>query len=172
MSNAILTIERFAQKIKIGFGEDACWMWDSATDKDGYGIFGIDGKDLKAHRYSYSACVGVIPDGLCICHQCDNPTCVNPKHLFLGTNKQNTQDRHNKNRDAKGITSGAYTHPEARRIGEDNGNAKLSTDIVVAIRSEYKPHSKDCDQKQLAKKYNISKEQVYRIIHKQNWRHV
>ena len=72
----------------------SCWVWTARCDKDGYGQF--DGK--QAHRTIYSWEIGEIPVGLLVCHSCDNPPCVNPSHLWLGTAKDNAQDRENKGR--------------------------------------------------------------------------
>jgi hypothetical protein len=85
----------FQDKIKIT--ESGCWEWTKGKVSYGYGVAWYKGQGCRAHRLSYQLYFGEIPDGLCICHKCDNPTCINPEHLFLGTNKDNIRDR-----DAKG----------------------------------------------------------------------
>lgn len=82
--------DRFWERVQ---KTDDCWLWTGSTDKDGYGWFWVDGKTATAHRFSYALHNdGAIPDGLYVCHSCDNPPCVNPDHLWLGTNQDNMDD--------------------------------------------------------------------------------
>jgi len=92
-------VERFWSKVKTS-GNDTCWTWTSGTTQAGYGKFGESrkGRTILSHRYSYKIKYGKIPDGLFVCHHCDNPPCVNPKHLFLGTQSDNQIDSSNKKR--------------------------------------------------------------------------
>jgi len=90
---------QFLEKVEI---KEGCWDWNGSTDKNGYAqLNGHNGKrfvPVKAHRLSYQIHKGEIPEGLCVCHTCDNPKCTNPEHLWLGTPKENTQDMLRKNR--------------------------------------------------------------------------
>ena len=103
----------FESKFSVGF-DNQCWEWLAAKTPKGYGIF-WDGIKLNiAHRYAYKQYKGEIPNGIHVCHSCDNPSCVNPEHLWLGTNLQNRIDSKNKNRIPKGnqhwnYNSGVYT---------------------------------------------------------------
>jgi HNH endonuclease len=100
----------FSKSFKITL--DGCWNWLLAC-RGNYGLVKRKGKMLKAHRYSYELFVGPIKDGLLVLHKCDNPKCVNPKHLFLGTNADNMKDRDNKKRHSHGVR-----HPKARLTEE------------------------------------------------------
>ena len=99
-----------------------CWLWTGGKNKKGYGQFKYKMKSYIAHRLSYELHVGTLTPGMLVCHSCDTPPCVNPSHLFLGTNQDNTDDKFKKgrNRHANGM---------------DNGNRKLTDDNVVEIKS-------------------------------------
>jgi len=86
----------FYQNIKII--DNGCWLWTGDIDKDGYGVIYAFSYRTKAHRFSYELFNNIIKNNLCVCHSCDTPGCVNPKHLWLGTSPENTQDSINKGR--------------------------------------------------------------------------
>ena len=98
--------------------ENKCWIWKKYKDRDGYGnISDENDYPRQAHRISYGLFVEKIPDGKIVAHYCDEPSCVNPNHLFLATNLENNKDRQLKNRSANGLKNGMYTKPETRSFG-------------------------------------------------------
>lgn len=117
-----------------------CWPW-RGTIVRGYGVFKLDhSKQVRAHRFSWLIHRGPIEKGLFVCHRCDNRRCVNPGHLFLGTNEENTSDRHRKGR--------TYV--------------KFSDEIVAAVRSD---HARGDMQRAIAERYGMSSGNVNMIVH-------
>lgn len=161
--------ERFDEKVRIA--TTGCWEWIAYRNPCGYGQFGVNGKLMLAHRFSWSHHKGEIPNKMCVLHRCDNPACVNPDHLFLGTMNDNMQDMIAKGRDRKatGDKSASRLHPETRCRGENKPAAKLkSVDIPVIRRmiSEGMPH------RAIASIFKVSKPQISYIKNGQTWSHI
>ena len=157
------SIERFWSKVDKK-SEDECWEWLASLTTNGYGDIRIKNKNYRAHRVSWVLHNGQIPEhdswhGYCVCHTCDNPSCVNPSHLFLGTNKDNVNDRINKKR--KGA-------PGAR--GENSGCHKLTEKEVIEIRAKYIPF--EYSLYKLAKEYGVGVSTIHNVVTHVTWRHV
>jgi len=101
MSKHMSYEQRFLQKVN---KTDSCWIWTGATNSRGYGSFRFNGKSVLSHRFSYQHFNGNIPEGMLICHRCDVPVCVNPEHLWVGSQLDNSNDKYAKNRQV--ISSG------------------------------------------------------------------
>jgi len=141
---------------------DGCWLWTGATTNGGYGVLqagGRAGKIVRAHRLSWRLHCGPVADDIDVCHHCDNPPCVRPDHLFLGTAKTNVADMVSKGRARGG--SGR---------GEQHHRAKLTAEQVRAMRADYARGGTSLNQ--LAAHYGVSKKSVLNIIHRRVWAHV
>lgn len=125
---------------------DSCWLWTGKLHRTGYGLISdmINGKrkDIRAHRVSYKIHHGSLPDDMFVCHTCDTRNCVNPAHLFLGTNQENVNDMVQKKRQAH---------------GSKNGHSKLSPEQVSEIMTSTET------QTELAKRYGVCQSQISRI---------
>lgn len=103
-----------------GSPQSECWEWKRTCDRDGYGRINFNGREGRTHRAAWLLVKGEIPAGLQVLHRCDNPPCVNPSHLFLGTSLDNNRDCKAKGRTAKGTRNGTHTCPESRPRGDRN----------------------------------------------------
>ncbi len=136
-------------------GFDECWEWKGRSGHYGYGAFDWGGRPHIASRLAYELTTGKDPGSLFVCHTCDNPPCCNPRHLWLGTHRDNMRDAAKKGR----MKGGGL-------MGEAHGCAKLSEADVLAIR---KSAARNCD---LAAHYGITPEAISSIRRRVTWRHV
>jgi len=149
---------------KVAKTEDGCWNWTASKRHKGYGAFCYyrdDGTLVqgRAHRYSWEIHNGDIPDGMFVLHSCDNPACVNPDHLFLGTNQDNVDDMMRKGRNVSG---GAKCGSSGKwKRGVDHWNYRIPDETVVAIRNDRE--STGMSYSKLSAKYSIGMMTAWKI---------
>ena len=149
--------ERFSSKFVMN--EVGCWEWTANKNWKGYGkIDDENGRKVYAHRVAYELQFGAIPDGMHVCHRCDNPGCVRPDHLFLGTPTDNMADKYAKGRDNRIGKTGA--------TGESHGRSKLTEADVLAIRADRRSSYK------IAEERGLSQSGVHSAKSGKTWRHL
>lgn len=132
-----------------------CHWWTGTIKETGYGRFHVKDRFIAAHRFSYEKEHGPIPSGLCVCHSCDNPSCVNPDHLWLGTQKNNMQDCSAKSRAGKSL-------------GVNHGLSKLNDEAVKVIRF----FAGSVSNRRIAVAYGVSSSTVDSVVKAETWGHV
>ena len=144
-------IKHFWDRVDIR-GKDECWEWRGGRQAFGHGRLRVCGRRWLAHRFSYTISFGPIPHGLFVLHKCDNPPCVNPNHLYVGTQNDNVQDRVDRDRSA---------------FGEDSGKTCLTNEQVFDIQRLY--NTGNYTQRDLAARYGVSISCVGNIIDGKRW---
>ena len=146
MRRRVPVADRFWPRVRKSAG---CWEWTGGRYPRGYGFFSVNGRGHAAHRVAWELARGPIPDGVLVCHACDNPACVRPDHLFLGTQSDNMRDMAAKGR-----------HPYPR--GEHHNQARLSNADVAEIRRLYAAGG--VSQAALAERFGVCQSHVSRIV--------
>lgn len=151
--------ERFWASVRVSSLDAGCWTWNGQRDRKGYGVFVIrasgDKRRYRAHRLAYVLYHGNLPDADLVCHHCDNPPCVNPAHLFRGSDADNAQDRQFKGR---GRQPKGERHPAAKLT------AAQVRDMRAAARS-------GASQRSLGKVFGVCQAQVWRVVSRKQWAH-
>ncbi len=152
-------IERFWRNVKKTNDPNGCWVWTGTKFGGGYGQFSwIIRKKRRfasTHRVAFEITFGEIPERLVVCHTCDNPSCVNPYHLFLGTPKDNTNDM---------IQKGRAIH----QSHEENGRSKLTEVQVEEIRRRYIPRI--VTTRMLAKEFGVTSSVISDVVNYKTWK--
>lgn len=166
-STTLPTLDAFLAKVT---KTETCWLWMGKRRETGYGLMYFAGRYIRTHRLAWQLFRGDIPDGMEVCHRCDNPPCVNPDHLWVGTHAENMKDAAKKGRIASGDKSGARLYGAPWSKGELSGKAKLTTADVIEIR-------RLCDtlgmrQTKVAKMFGVSSCQVSVIVRRKQWKHI
>ena len=161
--------DRFWDKVK---KTDTCWLWTASLRNKGYGAFGytLDGNTVqdRAHRYSYRLHIGTIPPGMFVLHHCDTPACVNPDHLFLGTNQDNVTDMMRKGRN---VIGGTYCGDDNQyQRGMSHHAAKFTDDQVRMVRQLYAAGG--VSYAQLGKMFGVAGSAIGKIVRRDRWKHV
>ncbi len=171
---------RFMSKVERR-GPDDCWPWQAGCGSGGYGSFWLEGRSITAHRVAFFIANGKWPEPFG-CHDCDNPPCCNPAHVFEGTQLENDMDRVAKGRSARGAQHGRHTKPARTARGKRAGvNAKpesypRGSDVSWSKLSDAKVREMrsltGLSQNALAARYGISRGTVRDVLSGRAWRHV
>lgn len=148
--------------------DSACWQWTGVRIKRGYGRIKKDRKSVLATHVSMELAGIDVPSGMCCCHKCDNPSCVNPDHIFIGTQKDNVRDAAKKDKMSRhGDQNGTRKRPESRPKGEENGRSKLTEhDARFIFKHRHLP------LELLAKTFGVSVSTVSKINLQKTWKHL
>lgn len=146
--------ERFWNKVDIR-GPDECWPWKARKFKSGYGAISRGDTEARSHRVAWELIYGPIPNDLHVCHHCDEPGCINPAHLFLGTAAENRADAARKGRLPR---------------GEHHYSARLTSNQVLFIREEYARGK--TTHRRLGTRFNVDHATIGNIIRRETWRHI
>ena len=145
--------EKILKNIEVD--ENGCWNWKKSKSKSGYACITWKGQKKRGNRISYQTFKGMIPEGLLVCHQCDNRLCLNPEHLFLGNQKENMRDAQKKNRSIK---------------GEKVSISKLKEKEVLQIREMAKMREKSHEK--IGEMFGVSQSTVSLIAKRLIWKHI
>jgi HNH endonuclease len=150
---------------KSSLTSSGCMLWSGSVNKDGYGRVSVGGRPRYAHRASWVASRGDIPHGMNVLHRCDTPAYINPDHLFLGSQKDNSADMISKSRHV-----GEFGNLKPRSfMGESNGFARATPDLVISIREDA---ALGVSMRDLARIYRLGRTTVRHIVNRETWRHV
>ena len=151
---------RFWEKVDRSSADDKCWEWTASKFPTGYGHFSMNGHDTRASRTAWLLENGPIPGGLFVLHHCDNPGCVRPSHLFLGTALDNAQDS---------VRKGRRSGNGYKTQGELNHHSKLTASDVIEIR---RSRAAGDSVQRIAARFKITHDYIYELASGKRWTHI
>jgi hypothetical protein len=154
--------ERFWEKVRKA-GPEECWEWSGVKLPRGYGIFTIGYTKIYSHRYAWSLGNGEIPDGMYVCHKCDNPSCCNPAHLFVGTASDNNADMDRKGRARRGVRQVERTHcPQGHEYTPENTriHPPHRRSCITCVTERSRQHYRDNRERLLEKGRDVYRERM------------
>lgn len=164
-------INKFWQKTQKADGSDCLW-WSAYRNKTGYGYFFLRGLYIRAHRAAYIICHGSIPDGLHVLHSCDNPSCVNPEHLSVGTHVENMKQRHARGRYVFNYNGNHHLQKDPTVVrGSNNARAVINEEIAFQMRLDFS-QGKFKSKAHGAKLYGVSITVMQTVLSGKTWKHV
>lgn len=152
MFRLLANIPRIQGKYKLSEDPDKCAIWTAYKNPAGYGQVRVNMVGWLAHRYVFTQCFGEIPEGLVVMHICDNPACIHPGHLTVGTHGDNVRDKEAKGRGNQ---------------GSRNGHAKFTDKEILEIRAAYT--GKRGELAALGRKYDVHRSCIYKIVNHHHW---
>lgn len=165
-------VEKFWQRVDRSAGDDACWPWLASMTRRGYGMFHLGkGNYARVNRVAWFLENGRIPDGMVIAHECDNPSCANPRHLNAISQLANIEDRNKKGRAMNGPNAPRRSlQPlKGHRRGEGANRAKLTAAQVIEIRAQ---HASGVSIRGIGRTFGVSGASIAAIVKRRSWQHV
>lgn len=165
------TIDRFWRKVR---KTESCWLWIGSKRNKGYGAFvwSTSAGDIiqgRAHRFAWEMAFGPVPSGLCVLHTCDNPSCVRPEHLWIGTKSDNNRDMLTKGRRVLGGSKTGIAYCKYEK-GEQHHNARITPEIVKSIRETHARGGISLGT--ISRQHGMSVSHIFRIVNRKAWKHV
>lgn len=163
-------LKNFHRKVNRIDDADSCWEWLGCKTERGYGTIVIQGKAFRTNRIAYFSANGVDLGELNALHDCDNPSCCRPSHIYAGTGQDNVDDRQKRNRTSKGDKHYARVRPELVPRGENRCNSSLTEVEVIEIRRLHA--ARELSLNKIARRFKRSKGCICHVVSRRSWSHI